>query len=321
MLYVIFTNDLPSSIFTCEKHQGETNIQNEIFCKDCGSVCSYADDSTLTVSGKDPIELSAKLSEKFEIVSDYLKSNKLKVNEEKTQLLLMTTEQNRRKNNPTITLTTNSGEIEPMENATILGGLVDQNLKWKEFIVDADKSLVKSLNTRLNAFKKVCSTADKKTKLMVANGLLISKLIYLLPVWGGCGSGLIRMLQVIQNNAARYITRSVWYTSTSELMKGCNWLSVSQLAAYHSILTVKKILLVKEPLYFYDKFNSQYPLNTRLAASRGIRMDERFQADLALSQSSFRWRASQLYNRIPLELRIPQFKVKLKEWVLNNIPL
>ena len=327
LFYIIFTNDLPESILTCQKHSGPAD-DNSLFsthCQECGSVCCFADDSTLSLSDKDPDKLTEKLTEKYALLSDYLNSNKLKLNNDKTHLILMTTAENRRlKNYPSIRIDTDTESIETTESEKLLGGIIHQNLKWGEHIADNESSLLKSLSTRLNALKKICCHSDLKTRLMIANGLFMSKLIYLLPVWGGAGTGLMRMLQVVQNTAARYVTRSSWYTPSTDLMKSCNWMSMKQLSAYHSLVITHKTLLSKEPQYLYDKFNNtQYPCNTRLSANNSIRIDGSFNADLSLTLSSFRWRSSGLYNTLPVGLRaqtrVSGFKSDLKGWVKQNI--
>ena len=71
-----------------------------IQCLECGGVCCYADDSTYTATGDNPQELSNKLSNKF------LTANKLKVNDDKTHLLVMSTRQKRR-HRDTSTITNN----------------------------------------------------------------------------------------------------------------------------------------------------------------------------------------------------------------------
>ena len=48
LLYVIFTNDLPEAI---HDHLAENDSYFNINCKECGSICCYADDSSYTISG------------------------------------------------------------------------------------------------------------------------------------------------------------------------------------------------------------------------------------------------------------------------------
>ena len=46
---------------------------------------------------------------------------------------------------------------------------------------------------------------------MVANGIVVSQLCYMIQVWGGCEGYLLNSLQIIMNRVARCVTRSgVW---------------------------------------------------------------------------------------------------------------
>ena len=56
-LYSLFTNELPE-VINCNHHQVKCDKEN-------GSVICYADDSTLTSSDSNPIDLSEKLSKKL----------------------------------------------------------------------------------------------------------------------------------------------------------------------------------------------------------------------------------------------------------------
>ena len=195
--YTIFTNELPQVI-----HQHDCPAQDEpdaniftIQCNECGGLCCYADDSTYTVRGKDPAVLSEKLSSKYKVMADFLTDNKLKVNDDKTHLLVMTTRQKRRvvpTNN--IRIETPSATIHPSSVERLLGAQVHQDLRWAEHILDSDESLVKSLSTRLGALKKLSSLASFKTRKTVASGIFLSKLIYLMPLWSGCEDYLVAAL-------------------------------------------------------------------------------------------------------------------------------
>ena len=79
-----------------------------------------ADDSTYSVSHKDQNELSDKLSENFSIMANYLTSNLLKVNSDKTHLIVMTTEQKRRHHPTTARIVTQTEVIEPTQVERLL---------------------------------------------------------------------------------------------------------------------------------------------------------------------------------------------------------
>ena len=118
-----------------------------IQCQECGGVCCYADDSTYTAAGGDQVELSEKLSHKYSVLADFLTLNKLKFNDEKTHLIVMSTRQKRaHRDTSTLTINTPTATINPSEVERLLGAQVHQDMRWKEYLVDNDDALVKSLN-------------------------------------------------------------------------------------------------------------------------------------------------------------------------------
>ena len=131
-------------------------------CQECGGVCCYADDSTYTVQGGDPVELSATLSLKYNALAEFLTANKLKVNDDKTHLLVMSTRQ-KRAYRDTITINTPTAIITPSKVKRLLGAQVHQDMHWKEHLVENYDFLLKSLNKRAGAIKKISRTASFKT--------------------------------------------------------------------------------------------------------------------------------------------------------------
>ena len=106
----------------------------------------------------------------------------------------------------------------------------------------------KKLSQRLSAIKQICYVADFKTRKMVTNGLFISKLAYLMPLWGGCPNYLVNALQVMQNKAARYVTKKNVYTPVKTLLKQCNWLSVHQMIFFHTVVLFYRTRVSKVPV-------------------------------------------------------------------------
>ena len=96
---------------------------------------------------------------KFQNMADYLTANKLKVNSDKTHLLLMTTEQKRRHHPTTVKMVTGTETIETTEVERLLGAYIHQDMKWTEYIRNNDNSLLHCLNKRLGALKKVSKSA------------------------------------------------------------------------------------------------------------------------------------------------------------------
>jgi hypothetical protein len=117
-------------------------------CKDCGTTTCYADDTSYSCSDFDPARLSEKLTSQYGVMSDFLINNQLKLNDDKTHLMVMTTSQKRSKfdQNDAVFLITPSEVIEQSESEKLLGALIHQDMKWGEHILNNDESLVRSLN-------------------------------------------------------------------------------------------------------------------------------------------------------------------------------
>ena len=86
-----------------------------------------------------------------------------------------------------------------------------------------------------------------------------------MSLWGGTEDYLLNSLQIIQNKAARFVSRRSKYTPIGELLRQCGWLSIKQLVYYHSVISIYKTLQTTYPKYIYTKLSSEFPYNTRLA--------------------------------------------------------
>ena len=102
LCYVLFTNDLPETILETRSHVHWSHLTTH--CAECGSLCCFADDSTYSVSSQHQDILKQKLDERYSVMASYLGNNRLKLNDDKTHLLIMTTRQKRRLINITLQL-------------------------------------------------------------------------------------------------------------------------------------------------------------------------------------------------------------------------
>ena len=336
LLYILFTNELPEVIHdNCETAVTRDEDEEQpwpkytMLCKTCGSIGCYADDTTYTCSGSNAEAMSVQLSSKYKLMSDFLISNKLKLNDDKTHLMVMSTSQARTirrggiKDSNKVEIRTPSEVVHPSECEKLLGCMVHQDMKFGEHLISNEESLLRALNTRIGALKILSKLASFKTRKMVADGIFMSKLIYLIPLWGGSAKNIIASLQKAQNRAARVVTKLDWATHTGELLKQCGWMSVHQMVIYHSVVLVQKIIKTSSPKFLFSMFSAKYTYNTK-QAQKGLIKHTR-DIDLGITEDSFRWRASKDYNGLPMEIRssetIESFKKECKTWILNNIPL
>ena len=193
-------------------------------------------------------------------------------------------------------------------------------MKWNEHLVQSNKSLVSQLTSRINGLSKVASRAPVATRFVIANGIFMSKLVYLIHLWGNSSKYLLKSLQILQNRAARVVKWYSWWTPVRRLLKDCKWLSINQLVFYHTTLQTHKSLISGKPHYFKQNFNTDHPYRTRQSTGGGI-----WRGKEDLISTGFSSRGAQAYNSFPPSIRgcrtIGTFKYKLQKWVATNIPI
>ena len=67
-------------------------------CRSCGTVSCYADDSSFSISCPNDEDLSECLSRKYELISEFMCGNGLKLNGDKTHIMYFSTDRTRSTN-------------------------------------------------------------------------------------------------------------------------------------------------------------------------------------------------------------------------------
>ena len=274
------------------------------------------DDSTYMYSSNDPVELSDKLSTQYKNLAEYMGDNRLVINNDKTHLLVMGSRKDGAAREM-VSIKTGTVVVKPVDTEKLLGINIHQSLKWQEHVTNNKKSLITMLNSRLSALKRISRRASYMTRLMVGNACFMSIIVYMIAVWGGTENYTIKAVQVMQNRAARCITKLGWFTPCEVLLRQCNWLSIRQLVFYHTAIQVYKVKVSGSPVYISSKFK---PSNTRSASQGTLLVPV---VEKSTSSKSFIVRSASTWNHLPPEIRNLQslntFKVELKKWTRENI--
>ena len=98
----------------------------------------------------------------------------------------------------------------------------------------------------------------------------MSNICYMIQLYGNAGNNLMSLLQVVQNSAARIVTRLPWNSPVATLLHQCGWLSVRQMVVLHSLVLIRKIKFEGKPDFLHSRTNKQFQYGTRLATSSGI---------------------------------------------------
>ena len=111
------------------------------------------------------MELENTIAEKYQSVADYMANNRLKLNSDKTHLLIMTSSIHHKKHqNFGINLDTGQEEIEPSAHEKLLGAHISNDFKWNNHLRDNEKSLFKFLTSRINGLSKISYLASFKNR-------------------------------------------------------------------------------------------------------------------------------------------------------------
>ena len=129
-------------------------------------------------------------------------------------------------------------------------------------------------------------------------------------------------LQMLQNRAAKVVTRNGWNMSTQQNLKQLGWLSVHQLIVYQSVVSIQT-RENREPITLHNMFNWETKQNTRQISANTVRPIGVPRYEVA--NRSFRWRASRWFNRLPKDIKliryIKTFKGEAKQWIMTNIEI
>ena len=291
LFFNIFFNDLP------------TYIEADIDC--------YADDSTLGATAGDVADIGMKLTSDCSRLTQWMNGNKFKLNTSKTHLMVMGTAARLRNVND-LHVNMNGEILEKSEGhkELLLGVVVQCDLKWSLQI----KNLVDKLKKRLTGLEKLKHFMNRSEKDNIVRGIFNSVLCYCLPLFGGCSTSEKNDLQTLQNRAARLVLNFPPRSNRERMFIKLKWLSVRQLIAYHTLISVYKVRVDQVPenlarIICRDNHNGFIIVkNTRLQ----------------LYRDSFVFRGSLLWNKLPRDVRneqkLSKFKIRAKEWVLQMIP-
>ena len=269
---------------------------------------------------------------------------------DKTKLLVIGTRKMRRSKlsdgNEEILLkvTVDGNEVHATHSEKLLGLIVNSEMTWKDYLYgekwrnkDNFKGLLPQLSQRVGMLKRLVRIVPKKKFQTLSQGIFNSKLLYCLQVfsnvWGfgfddttrrnvGFTKEDIRRLQVLQNKVCRLKTGLPNHTPTKTLLTVSKDLSVHQLSAYHTLLTVHKVKKNCKPKYIYNRLRTIQQDEDAVTARRQVNkvyVDQRN----TLSRAGFMYRAGLLWNQLSdiqrREMNTVEFKRQARKWVELNV--
>lgn len=249
LFFLIYINDLPLNM-------------------DCQTVL-YADDTTIAVSDRDGTELKHKITTAHTQASAWFASNRLKLNNNKTQTLLFTSSRRA------------TVEDHPVK---FLGIYFDTHLTWKNHC----ENLLDQLSSATFAIRRIKGIINKEAATQVYHALFHSRLSYAVEIWGS--STHVQDILVAQKKAIRVIEGVGNNTHCKPLFKKYRILTVI------GEFILRSLMSIKLDIHTYDLRSDAYEYNIRSRSNISVHRTR--------LQTSFRLQVGlRLFNRLPQEWR------------------
>ncbi|XP_061759223.1 probable RNA-directed DNA polymerase from transposon BS isoform X1 [Nerophis ophidion] len=271
----------------------------------------YADDTQLYMPLKltntpDCSQLEACLNE----IKQWMSANFLQLNAKKTEMLIIGPARHRPLFNNT-TLTFDNQIIKQGDSVKNLGIIFDPTLSFESHI----KSVTKTAFFHLRNIAKIRSILSTKDAEIIIHAFVTSRLDYCNVLFSGLPMSSIKRLQLVQNAAARLLTRTRKFDHITPVLAHLHWLPVHLRCDFTVLLLTYKILHGLAPAYLADCIVPYVPARNLRSKDSGLLVIPRAQKKSA-GYRAFSVRAPVLWNALPVTVRdatsVEAFKSHLK---------
>ena len=280
---------------------------------DCLQYHLYADDSQLYTSFKPNVinETLSDISSSISHINDWMTTNKLKMNNDKTEIILCGNK-NKLKSIEIDNLNIGDEFISFSSNVRNLGVLIDENLSFDNHV----SYLRKICYCDIRQISKLRPFLEEKSVIQLAVSLVLSKLDYCNCLFYSMTNYNFHKLQLVQNHTARVVLKAHKRSSATELLRKLHWLPVKQRVDYKIALIVFKCLNIPTYPTYLKELIFVYSPSRMLRSTDKCLLKKPVMQLKTFGERSFYYAAPEVWNNLPFELRscsnLNIFKKKLK---------
>jgi hypothetical protein len=239
LLFLLYVNDL-------------CNISSKLY------YILFADDSNMFVSGSSLSDMCEVLNRELDLVSDWLKANKLLLNIAKSSFMIMSS--HHKTYDPVhYNICIDHVEIQQVNQCKFLGVTIDSHLSWNSHIQYISNKISKGIGILLRARQSLYI----ESLLTLYNSLIKPYFTYCITSWGNTTKGNMNKLYILQKKILRILTKSEFYAHTEPLYKKLKIMNICDLHQYFMGIFVYKSLNCLYPKPWNNLFKRN--LNVRLS--------------------------------------------------------
>ncbi len=142
-----------------------------------------------------------------------------------------------------------------MNLITPVSPVLDSNLSFENHISNVTKTAFFHLRN-ISKLRNMLSVSDAE---MLVHAFMTSRLDYCNALLGGCPASSINKLQIVQNAAARVLTRSRKYDHITPILQSLHWLPIKFRISYKILLLAYKALNDLAPAYLTNLLSRYNP--------------------------------------------------------------
>jgi len=249
-------------------------------------------------------------------VRQWMARNKLKLNDGKTECLVITA----RNVKPSDELTVLIGDeiIKPKITARNLGATLDHTLSMEAQV----KDVIRCAYFHLRRIAKIRKHLSFDACANILHATVTSRLDFHNGLLAGVSEKLLSRLQGVHNNAARLLTRISRREHITPVLSKLHWLPIKQRITYKLLSLVHKVLHTDTaPMYLKEQLTLYRPRRELRSTSDKWTLEVP-RSRLQYGSRSFRVFGPRLWNSLPADLKQPQsvpvFKKKLKTFLFRE---
>jgi hypothetical protein len=159
----------------------------------------FADDSSVFIKGNDAIEMANILNNELAKLFEWVNSNKLSLNIQKTNFMLFRPRKCKVCTIPVIRI--DKSIIKQVRDMKFLGLILDENLSWEKHVTHIKKKISKGIGILAKAKKNI----QVWTLLTLYCSFIYPYLIYANEIWGSCNISYLTSLHILQKRSVRII--------------------------------------------------------------------------------------------------------------------